>query len=120
MEIDKHKSVEHELYEIKQEIMADSYQLKILEKQLNTYQVNLKKTEIVEKEISSLPDTTKVYDKIGRLFVVSDKEVICNSLKENAKLISKDLENQKQVYKKYQEMLNEHTKHYNEVAQSKK
>ena len=120
METDKYISLEHELYEIKQEIVADTYQMKILEKQLNTYQVNLRKTEIIEKEIKSLSDETKIYDKIGRLFVLSNKDEICKNLAENHVGISKDLENQKILYKKYQDMVNDHTKHYNEVLLSKK
>lgn len=41
--------------------------MKIVEKNVNTLAVNLKKNEIVEKEISSLVDDTKLYDKIGRM-----------------------------------------------------
>lgn len=101
-------------------MVADSYQLRLIEKQLNTYQINLRKSEIVEKEIAGLSDNTKVYSKIGRLFVVSDKNDICDGLKKSQTLISADLENQKQLYKKYQDLVNEHTKHYNEVASSNK
>lgn len=117
---DKPKSLEHELYEIKQEIMADTYQFRLIEKQLNTYQITYKKNEIIEKEIGSLPNEVKVYDKIGRLFVLSDKKKICDGISENQKLISKDIENQKHLYKKYQDKLNENSKHYNEVAQTKR
>jgi chaperonin cofactor prefoldin len=117
---DKPKSLEHELYEIKQEIMADTYQFRLIEKQLNTYQITYKKNEIIEKEIGSLPNEVKVYDKIGRLFVLSDKKKICDGISESQKLISKDIENQKQLYKKYQDKLNENSKHYNEVAQTKR
>lgn len=101
-------------------MVADSYQLRLIEKQLNTYQINLRKSEIVEKEIAGLSDNTKVYDKIGRLFVVADKNEICANLKKSQTLISADLENQKQLYKKYQDLVNEHTKHYNEVSSSSK
>ena len=41
--------------------------MRIVEKQLNTINVSLRKTEIVEKEISALEDSTRVYDKIGRM-----------------------------------------------------
>ena len=107
------------MYEIKQEIVADNYQLKLIEKQISTYTVNLKKAEIVEKEIGGLPEDTKVYDKIGRLFVISDKSNICKGLAENQKNLAVDLDNQKQLYKKYQDSINEHSKHYNELLQSK-
>lgn len=64
---EEYKSPDHELHDIKQEIVADTYQMKIVEKQLNTIMVNLRKNEIVEKEISSLDEKTRVFDKIGRM-----------------------------------------------------
>ena len=87
---------------------------------LRQARIYLRKTEIIEKEIKSLSDETKIYDKIGRLFVLSNKDEICKNLAENHVGISKDLENQKILYKKYQDMVNDHTKHYNEVLLSKK
>lgn len=72
---EKYKSVEHEvrliqifkLHDIKQEVIADTYQMKIVEKQLNTINVSLKKNEIIDKEISSFDDQTKLFDKVGRV-----------------------------------------------------
>lgn len=55
------------MHDIKQEILADTYQLKIVEKQINTISVNLRKNEIVDKEVMGLDDKVKVYDKIGRM-----------------------------------------------------
>jgi hypothetical protein len=48
--------------------MANSYKLKIVDKGVNTLAVNLRKTEIVEKEIGNLSDTTKIYDRCGRMY----------------------------------------------------
>lgn len=41
--------------------------MKIVEKQLNTIMVNLKKNEIVDKEVTGLSPEVKVYDRIGRM-----------------------------------------------------
>ncbi len=41
--------------------------MKIVEKQLNTINVSLRKSEIVDKEISSFDDQTKLFDKVGRV-----------------------------------------------------
>lgn len=41
--------------------------MKIVEKQLNTINVSLKKNEIIDKEISSFDDQTKLFDKVGRV-----------------------------------------------------
>jgi chaperonin cofactor prefoldin len=56
-----------ELYDLKQEIVQNSYKHKIIEKNVNTITVNLKKNDIIEKEIDRLDDATKVYDRIGRM-----------------------------------------------------
>jgi chaperonin cofactor prefoldin len=40
---------------------------KIIEKNYNTITVNLKKNEIVGKEMEKLEDNTKLYDRIGRM-----------------------------------------------------
>ena len=55
------------MYDLKQDIINNTYKLKIVEKNVNTIAVNLKKNEIVGKEISSLDDNTKLYDKVGRM-----------------------------------------------------
>ena len=52
---------------MKQEIVNNSYKLKIVEKNVNTISVNLKKTEIVQKEIGGLGDETRIYDRVGRM-----------------------------------------------------
>jgi chaperonin cofactor prefoldin len=52
---------------MKQGIVNINYKLKLVEKNINTLSVNLKKTDIVEKEISALDEKTKVYDRIGRM-----------------------------------------------------
>jgi len=52
---------------MKQEIMANNYKLRIVDKSVNTLAVNLKKTDIIEKEISNLNNDTKIYDRVGRM-----------------------------------------------------
>jgi hypothetical protein len=41
--------------------------MKIVEKQINTISVNLRKNEIVDKEVLGLDEKVKVYGKIGRM-----------------------------------------------------
>jgi hypothetical protein len=114
---------------MKQDIVNNSYKLKIVEKNVNTISVNLKKTEIVEKEISNLDSQTKVYDRCGRMylhfnfysynsFVLTQKENIVDKLKENSRKLASDLESQKDLFKKLQESITEQTKHYNELAKN--
>jgi hypothetical protein len=56
--------------------MNSTYKLKIVDKSINTFAVNLKKTEIVEKEIANLDENTKMYDRCGRMYVYSTNIVI--------------------------------------------
>lgn len=53
-------------------------------------------------------------------FVITDKKTIVDNLKENQKSLAKDLESQKELYKKYQSSVNDKTKQYNELAQTMK
>jgi len=56
-----------QLFDLKQELVNNTYKLKIVDKNVNTIAVNLKKNEIVSKEIISLPDNLKIYDRCGRM-----------------------------------------------------
>lgn len=47
--------------------MANNYKLRIVDKSVNTLAVNLKKTDIIEKEISNLSNDTRIYDRVGRM-----------------------------------------------------
>jgi hypothetical protein len=57
----------NEIYEIRQAMVNNNYRLKVVDKNINFITVNLKKNEIVSKEINGLKNETKVFDKIGRL-----------------------------------------------------
>ncbi len=52
--------------------MGNNYKLRIVDKTVNTLSVNLKKTEIVQKEIGNLSDETKIYDRCGRMYFIID------------------------------------------------
>jgi prefoldin subunit 1 len=107
-----------ELYDIKQEIVNNSYKLKIVEKNVNTIAVKIKKNDIVGKELENLSKETKVYDRVGRLFVLSEKDRMSDKLKDETKKLTVDFEQQKELLKKLQENISEGTKHYNELAKN--
>ena len=48
--------------------MNTSYKLKIVDKGINTLAVNIRKNEIVEKEISNLDENVRMYDRCGRMY----------------------------------------------------
>jgi len=52
---------------MRQELMAVGYKLKLVDKSVNALNVNVKKNEIVQREISNLDGKTKLYDRCGRM-----------------------------------------------------
>jgi chaperonin cofactor prefoldin len=52
---------------MKQEIVGSNYKLKIVDKNVNTIAVNLRKTDIVKKEMEKIEEDVKLYDRIGRM-----------------------------------------------------
>ena len=65
----KQKSKAYELYELRKEIMEIDYKLKLVEKNCSTLNINLRKTEVVQKEIEKLDQSNRVFDRCGRIFV---------------------------------------------------
>ena len=57
----------NEIYEVRQQVVNNNYRLKVVDKNISFVSVNLRKNEIISKEISNLKTETKVWDKIGRL-----------------------------------------------------
>ena len=57
----------NEIYEIRQAVVNNNYRVKVVDKNINFITMNLRKNEIVTKEIKGLNSETKVWDKIGRL-----------------------------------------------------
>jgi chaperonin cofactor prefoldin len=109
-----------ELYEIRKELMNIEYSLQIIQKNCSTLNINLKKSEIVQKEIEGLDPKYKVYDRCGRIFVLSNKDEILNKLSENKKQMIKELDGQNEKKKYLEKNLQEKSKAYVEVAKANK
>ena len=52
---------------MKQELVTNSYRAQMVEKNINTITVSLKKTDIVLKEVDKFEDKTRLFDRIGRM-----------------------------------------------------
>jgi len=52
---------------MKQELVSNSYRVKLYEKNINTITVNLKKNDVILKEVDKFDEKTKLYDRIGRM-----------------------------------------------------
>ena len=105
-----------ELYEMRQEIMNIDYNLKVVEKSCSTLNINLKKTEIVQKEIEKLDDKCRVYDRCCRIFVLSTKPKMIEKLAETKKKMISELEAQNEKRKYLEKNMTEKTKNYMEMV----
>ena len=76
-----------ELYDLRKELMNIDYSLQLVSKNCNTLNINLKKQEIVQKEVNNLDPNCRIYDRCGRIFVLSDKETLLKKMDRNKKQI---------------------------------
>ena len=112
----KHDDKSFELYDIRKELINIEYSLNLLQKNCNTLNINLKKSEIVQKEIEKLSDNTRIYESIGRIFALTNKENALKTISCNKKTMIKELDEQSSKKKYLQKSLEEKTKAYLEVA----
>ena len=108
-----------DLYEIRKELVNIEYSLSLVKKNCNTLEINLKKSEIVQKELEKLDDKTKIYESCGRIFALSSKEDVLNNLKNNKKEMIKELDAQNEKKKTLENNLTEKSKEYDEVSKQK-
>ena len=108
-----------DLYEIRKELVNIEYSLSLVRKNCNTLEINLKKSEIVQKELEQLDDKTKIYESCGRIFALSSKNDVLNNLKNNKKEMIKELDAQNEKKKNLENSYNEKSKEYNEVSKQK-
>lgn len=107
-----------ELYEIRKELMNIEYSLQIIQKNCSTLNINLKKSEIVQKEIEGLEANNKVYDRCGRIFVLSDKESLLKKMDINKKQMIEELKTQNEKKQYLEKSYQEKSKAYMEVAKT--
>ena len=108
-----------DLYEIRKELVNIEYSLSLVKKNCNTLEINLKKSEIVQKELEKLDDKTKIYESCGRIFALSSKNDVLNNLKNNKKEMIKELDAQNEKKKSLEKNFTEKSKEYDEVSKQK-
>ena len=107
-----------ELYDLRKELMNIDYSLQLVTKNCNTLNINLKKQEIVQKEVNNLDPNCRVYDRCGRIFVLSDKETLLKKMDENKKQMIEELKSQNEKKAYLEKSLTEKSKAYMEVAKT--
>ena len=108
-----------DLYEIRKELVNIEYSLSLVRKNCNTLDINLKKSEVVQKALEKLDEKTKIYECCGRLFALSSKDEVLNNLKNNKKEMIKELDAQNEKKKTLEGSLTEKSKEYDEVSKQK-
>lgn len=107
-----------EIYDLRRELMNIDYNLRLVEKNCNTLNINLKKSEIVQKEIEGLDDKCRIYDRCGRIFVLSDKKEVVVKIVDNKKKMINELDSQNDKKKYLQQNLEEQKKSYTEAIKT--
>ncbi len=107
-----------ELYDLRKELMNIDYSLQLVSKNCNTLNINLKKQEIVQKEVNNLDPNCRIYDRCGRIFVLSDKETLLKKMDENKKQMIEELKTQNEKKAYLEKSLTEKSKAYMEVAKT--
>ena len=107
-----------ELYDLRKELMNIDYSLQLVTKNCNTLNINLKKQEIVQKEVNNLDPNCRIYDRCGRIFVLSDKESLLKKMDENKKQMIEELKSQNEKKAYLEKTLTEKSKAYMEVAKT--
>jgi chaperonin cofactor prefoldin len=107
-----------ELYDLRKELMNIDYSLQLVTKNCNTLNINLKKQEIVQKEVNNLDPNCRIYDRCGRIFVLSDKETLLKKMDENKKQMIEELKSQNEKKAYLEKSLTEKSKAYMEVAKT--
>ena len=107
-----------ELYDLRKELMNIVYSLQLVTKNCNTLNINLKKQEIVQKEVNNLDPNCRIYDRCGRIFVLSDKETLLKKMDENKKQMIEELKSQNEKKAYLEKSLTEKSKAYMEVAKT--
>ena len=108
-----------DLYEIRKELMNIEYSLSLIRKNCNTLEINLKKSEIVQKALEELNEKTKIYESCGRIFALSSKNEVLNNIQNNKKEMIKELDAQNEKKKTLKNNYSEKSKEYDEVSKQK-
>ncbi len=84
-------------------MLTNRSQVKVISAQTENLKRNIKHAELTEAELKQLDGSVRMYEGIGRMFVLSDKEKILQSLEEKSKqsdIKIKSLEKSKEYLEK--------------------
>ena len=71
--------------ELQQKMVETSQKLKLADMQIETLKRSMTHAQLTDKEISQLPSETKMYESVGRMFVLKDSSVTRSNLENKIK-----------------------------------
>ncbi|KAJ0169516.1 hypothetical protein K1T71_015103 [Dendrolimus kikuchii] len=89
--------------ELQVKMVDTSKKIRNLDAQLDVLKRLLEFSELAENEMKKLPNDTKTYESVGRMFLLKDLEEIKSNLKDRQSKLKKnssDLENSKEYLEK--------------------
>lgn len=101
-------------------MIQTTQQLKVSDSQVETLKRKIAHTKLVDQEISALPEETRVYEGVGRMFLLMTVPTVCENLTKKKKLAEekiKTIETNKEYLEK---SLKESEQNLRELVLSKK
>ncbi|XP_062568758.1 prefoldin subunit 1-like [Saccostrea cucullata] len=79
--------------ELQTKMIATTQQIKLSDAQIDQLKRSIKHSELVEHEIGALPQTTRLYEGVGRMFILQPKDDIKQNLTNKKKAAEEKIKN---------------------------
>nr|CAG4636703.1 EOG090X0LK7 [Eubosmina coregoni] len=79
--------------ELQQKMIETSQKLKLADMQIETLKRSMTHAQLTDKEISQLPSETKMYESVGRMFVLKESSVTRSNLDNKIKSCQEKIKN---------------------------
>ncbi|XP_061175761.1 prefoldin subunit 1-like [Saccostrea echinata] len=79
--------------ELQTKMIATTQQIKLSDAQIDQLKRSIKHSELVEHEIGALPETTRLYEGVGRMFILQPKDDIKQNLVNKKKAAEEKIKN---------------------------
>ena len=74
-------------------MIETSQKLKLADMQIETFKRSMTHAQLTDKEISQLPSETKMYESVGRMFVLKESSVTRSNLDNKIKSCQEKIKN---------------------------
>ena len=74
-------------------MIETSQKLKLADMQIETFKRSMTHAQLTDKEISHLPSETKMYESVGRMFVLKESSVTRSNLDNKIKSCQEKIKN---------------------------